>query len=204
MTKVLEEKETLPMVINLPPTLEMDEEQFFEFCRVNSELRIERTASGELIIMPPTGGETSHRNINLSKQMAIWAERDNTGVAFDSSGGFILPNGATRSPDVSWVKRSRLATLTSEQKQKFLPLCPDFVIELRSPSDSLAVIKEKMEEYLDNGAELGWLIDAKNRQVYVYRSGSAVECLNNPETLSGEPLLSGFTLDLRDVWEPDL
>src|SRR5262249_49583803 len=127
-----------------------------------------------------------------------------TGVVFDSSAGFTLPNGATRSPDVAWVKRSRLATLTAEQKRKFLPLSPDFVVELRSPSDRLASLQEKMEEYVANGTRVGWLIDTETRRVYVYRPGSAVDCVDNPPTLSGEPLLAGFSLDLRAIWDPGL
>ena len=192
------------MVINLPPAFDMSDEEFFEFCQTNSELRIERTAQGDLIIMPPTGGETSSRNSKLTMQLTAWAEKDGTGVSFDSSGEFVLPNGATRSPDASWVTRKRLAKLTSEQKKRFLPLCPDFVIELRSPSDGLAAIKEKMEEYIANGAQLGWLIDTQNRQVHIYRPDDEAECLDNPQTLSGNPLLPGFTLDLRGIWEPGL
>ena len=203
MAKVLTKTDPVQMVINLPPAFDMTDEEFFEFCRINSELRIERTAQGDLIIIPPTGGETGNRNAELTTQVRNWTKQDGTGVVFDSSTGFILPNGATRVPDVSWVKRSRLAALTSEQKKRFLPLCPDFVIELRSPSDSLSSAQEKMEEYIANGARLGWLIDAQNRQVYIYRPGSEAEPLDDPQTLSGESLLPDFTLDLKDIWEPD-
>jgi Uma2 family endonuclease len=154
--------------------------------------------------MPPTGGETSNRNAELTYQVQAWTRRDQAGVAFDSSGGFKLPNGATRSPDAAWVRRSRLAGLTREQKQKFLPLCPDFVIELRSPTDNLQAVLDKMQEYLDNGAQLGWLLDPLTRRVHVYLPQRPPEILDAPNTLSADPLLPGFVLDLRKIWEPDL
>ena len=147
------------VVLHWPPSLHWVNDQFFEFCQANKELRIERTAQGDCEIMALTGGETSWRNSGLIAQLYNWAESDGSGVVFDSSGGFIFPNGAIRSPDVSWVKKIRLAALTSEQKQRFLPLCPDFVIELRSPSDSLKALQDKMQEYIESGASLGWLID---------------------------------------------
>ena len=204
MLKVQPRIESPPLVLRLRPVIEMTREQFFELCQLNRDLRIERTAEGDLVIMPPTGGETGARNAELVMQVKLWAKRDGSGVVFDSSTGFDLPNGATRSPDVAWVKRSRLAALTPEQKQRFLPLCPDFVIELRSPSDPLSILQEKMEEYLANGAQLGWLIDPVERQVYVYRPGAPVERLDNPAELRGDPVLPGFVLDLRTVWDVGL
>jgi len=191
-----------PVVLHTHPVLDMGEEQFFEFCQLNREWRIERSAEGDLEVMVPTGGETSNRNFRLSVQLGIWTDRDGTGVAFDSNGGFVLPNGAMRSPDVSWVRRERLANLTAEQKQRFLPLCPDFVIELRSPSDPLAVIEAKMREYVENGARLGWLIDPEERKAHVYKPGEPVGILSTPDKLSGDPVLSGFILDLKPIWEP--
>ncbi len=189
--------------ITLPPTLELKidltDEQFFQLCQNNRDLQFERTASGELLIMPPTGGETSNRNIELSYQLQSWSRQNNLGKAFDSSGGFKLPNGADRSPDASWVRRERWEALTPEQREKFLPLCPDFAVELRSPSDSLKKIQEKMQEYIDNGARLGWLIDRKNKRVEIYRPGRDVEILENPATLSGEDVLPGFVLDLTPI-----
>jgi Uma2 family endonuclease len=189
--------------ITLPPTLELKidltDEQFFQLCQNNRDLQFERTASGELLIMPPTGGETSNRNIELSYQLQSWSRQNNLGKAFDSSTGFKLPNGADRSPDASWVRRERWEALTPEQREKFLPLCPDFVVELRSPSDSLKKIQEKMQEYIENGAKLGWLIDRKNRRVEIYRPGRDVEILENPATLSGEDVLPGFVLDLTAI-----
>ena len=149
--------------------------------------------------MPPTGSETSKRNIDLSYQLRAWSRQNNLGVAFDSSGGFTLPNGADRSPDASWVKKERWDALTAEQKDSFAPLCPDFVVELRSKTDSLKKLQDKMQEYIDNGARLGWLIDRQNRRVEIYRPGQDVEILQNPTTLSGEDVLPGFVLDLSEI-----
>ncbi|MDP9456255.1 MAG: hypothetical protein CYG60_12635 [Actinobacteria bacterium] len=191
-----------PMVLHMGPIVKMSEEQFFQFCRLNDEWRIERTAEGDLEIMPPTGGGTGSRNLKLVARLGLWTEQDGTGVAFDSSTGFILPNGATRSPDASWVRRERLVDLSSEQKERFLPLCPDFAVELRSPSDRLEGLQDKMREYLENGARLGWLIDPEGRGVYVYEPGKEVRVLHNPNEVSGGTVLSGFSLDLRQIWAP--
>jgi Uma2 family endonuclease len=190
-----------PLVLHVQPAIDLTSEQFYALCQLNRDLRFERTAKGDIIVMPPTGAATGARNLRLGVQLSLWAERDENGVVFDSSTGFELPNGATRSPDVAWVRRTRLTPLTPEQKERFLPLCPDFVIELLSPSDSLPLTQEKMHEYLANGAQLGWLIDPEHRQVYVHRPGAAAERLDDPLQLSGEPLLKGFTLDLLPIWE---
>jgi Uma2 family endonuclease len=192
------------IAINFPQTsielsIELTDEQFFELCHKNRDYQFERTASGELIIMPPTGSETSRRNMDLSYQLRAWSRQNNLGVAFDSSGGFTLPNGADRSPDASWVKKERWDALTPEQKDSFAPLCPDFVVELRSKTDSLKKLQEKMQEYIDNGAKLGWLIDRQNRRVEIYRPDREVEILENPATLSGEDVLPGFVLDLAEI-----
>lgn len=189
-----------PLIVRLPPVLDMTDDQFYEFCQINRDLSIERSARGELIVMPPTGGETSGRNAEITMQLRLWAKRDGTGTTFDSSGGFLLPNKAVRSPDAAWIKRSRLAMLTAEQKKKFIPLCPDFVLELRSPTDSLSVLQNKMQEYLDNGARLAWLIDPEHRRVYIYHPQAPMEQLEGPEMVSGDPVLAGFVLDLREVW----
>jgi Uma2 family endonuclease len=191
-------------VLHLRPGLNITDEQFFLICQQNRELRLERTAEGDLIVMPPTGWATGNRNAEITRQFCNWAKEDGTGVATDSSTGFKLPNGADRSPDAAWVRRERLAVLTAEQKGKFLPLCPDFVIELRSPTDTLAVVEAKMEEYIANGAQLGWLINPETRRVHVYRPGAQTEILAQPESVSGDPLLSDFTLDLREIWEPNI
>ena len=202
MTTVLEAPQFLPLVLRARPALRFSDDEFFEFCQQNRELRIEQSAAGEWIIMVPTGGETGSRNNDVSRQLGNWAWEDDMGIAFDSSTGYILPNGAKRSPDASWVPRSRLAALTPEQKRKFLPLCPDFVVELRSPSDPLADVQEKMAEYRGNGARLGWLIDAVERRVHVYRSGVEPDILDAPASVSADPELPGFSLDLARVWEP--
>jgi Uma2 family endonuclease len=174
-------------------------EQFFEFCQANKELRIERTALGDCEIMEPNGGETGWRNLSLAVQLYNWAEQDGSGVAFNSSTGFTLPNGAIRSPDVSWVKRTRLAALMSEQKQRFLPLCPDFVIELRSPSDSIKTLQDKIQEYIENGASLAWFIDPENQHVFIQQVNKAIYILDKPMFLLASDL--GFRLELQKIWE---
>lgn len=189
------------MVLHWPPSLHLVNEQFFDFCQSNKELRIERTAQGDYEIMAPTGGETGWRNSRLTTLLSIWAEQEGSGVVFDSSTGFILPNGAIRSPDVSWVKKSRLAVLTAEQKQRFLPLCPDLVIELRSPSDSLKALQDKMQEFIENGVGLGWLIDPEARQVYVFRPNQDISSLDGPEFLSADAELQGLKLDMKKIWD---
>ncbi|WP_448573199.1 Uma2 family endonuclease [Trichothermofontia sp.] len=187
------------LAIALQPTLELTDEQFEEICRHNRDLRLERSARGELIIMPPTGGETGRRNLQLGADLFVWNQQSQLGVAFDSSTGFKLPNGAIRAPDVAWVRRDRWLALTPEQRQKFIPLCPDFAIELRSPSDELAEVRAKMREYQDNGLQLGWLIDPKTQTVEIYRAQQAPELVMNPASLSGEPILPGFSLDLTGI-----
>ncbi len=188
----------LPMRIRLAAPLGDDD--LFELCTANSELRIERTADGELFIMPPTGGETGRRNFDLTGQFAAWVRRDGTGVGFDSSTGFLLPNGAERAPDVAWVRRARWDALSEMQRRRFPPVCPDFVLELRSPSDTLATGQAKLEEYIACGASLGWLIDPEERRAYVYRPGRTVEVLEHATEVRGDPELPGLILDLRSIW----
>jgi Uma2 family endonuclease len=178
----------------------MTADEFWEFCSKNPKLNAELTKEGDVIIMPPTGWETSDRNSELNLQLRLWAKKDKRGKVADSNGGFVLPNGATRSPDSSWILKSRLEEFSKEQLEKFLPLCPDFVIEMTSPSDSLSSTQEKMLEYIENGAQLGWLIHAKTKQVFIYRPNEDVEILENPTKVSGEPLLTGFELDLTEIW----
>ena len=187
------------LFLALPPVVRLDDDQFYELCRLNRELRIERAAGGGLSIMPPAGGDTSRRNAEIVRQLGNWTRRDGTGISFDSSCGFLLPNGAIRSPDASWVLRERLNALTERERSRFLPLCPDLVVELRSPTDSLQVLQDKMREYMDNGAGLGWLIDPLRGEVFVYRPAGSVECLRAPEQLSAEPLMAGFRLDLHEI-----
>ena len=179
----------------------MSDRKFFEFCSVNSDVQIERLASGEIIIMPPAGFETGYRNNDIGRQLGNWAKRDRRGVALDSNTEYLLPNGAALAPDASWVHKSRLAGFTKEQKKQFLPLCPDFVIELLSPTDRLARLKAKMQEWVDNGAQVAWLIDADRRTVHIYRPGGAPELIETPASISGEGPVEGFRLELEDIWE---
>lgn len=187
------------LLVRFPPPLRLSDDRFYELCRLNRELRIERTAGGELSIMAPAGGESSNRNAEITFQLRRWAKRDGTGMTFDSSGGFRLPNGAVRSPDASWIGNARLATLTEEQRERFIPLCPDFVVELRSPGDGLSALHDKMREYLENGARLGWLIDPPGRQVFVYRPGSPPRRLEAPASVSADPVLPGFSLETGEI-----
>ena len=179
----------------------MNDEEFFEFCAKNENLRIEREANGEIVIMPPAGFETGYRNNEICRQLATWARGDGRGVALDSNTEYILPNGAARAPDASWVLRSRLAAFTRKQKERFLPLCPDFVVELTSPSDRLPKVKAKMREWMENGAAFSWLVDPKRRTVYVYRQGQEPEELVDVDHVVGEAPVAGFRLDLVEIWQ---
>ena len=174
-------------------------EQFERLCGKYREMRLELTSTGELIVMPPTGSETGRQNFNLTYLLGAWSKQDGTGVCFGNNAGFTLPNGAIRSPDGSWMKREKWDSLTEQQKKTFAPICPDFVVELRSRSDTLTELFLKMFEYVENGASLGWLIDPSKRKVYVYRPNEEVVILDNPETVSADPLLPGFKLDLTEV-----
>ncbi len=186
------------LILNLSPTIELTDEQFFQLCQNNRDLRLERTAEGELIIMPPTGWESGNRNSRLTQRLGNWTDADGTGLAFDSSTGFKLPNGANRSPDASWVSGQRLEALNPDP-DRFLPMAPDFAVELRSASDSLKTVQEKMREYINNGVRLGWLIDPQNQRVEIYRPGQDVEILQSPTSLSGEDVLPGFVLNLAQI-----
>ena len=194
--------ESEPFVIKFKPLSKMTDEQFEQFCTLNDILRVERTSKGEIILLPPTHGISGEQNFNLNVQLGNWIIADGGGVGYDSSTGFKLPNGALRSPDASWISNSRLEALTPEQRSGFFDICPDFVIELRSSSDSLTELRTKMQEYIDNGARLGWLIDplASLGRVYIYRPNSEVEVLEDAKSVSGEPELPGFTLNLKRIW----
>ena len=192
-----------PLLLQLPDRLllRVTQEQFVALVRANRDLRLERTATGELIVNPPTGGETGKRNAKIGTQLGIWCEaNEQLGEYFDSSTGFDLPNGANLSPDASFVRREKWEALTPEEREGFIPLCPDFVVELRSKTDSLKDLRTKMQEYMDNGTQLGWLIDPKNKRVEIYRAGQAVEVVENAIALSGEEVLPGFTLSLQRIW----
>jgi len=203
MTSLQIQSESMPLTVgisSLIPQKHMTMEQFYAFCCENPDLRIERTAEGKVIVMPPTFADTGSRNVKISQQLANWTDQTDSGEVFDSSTGFTLPNGATRSPDASWIKLDRWSALSDEQKASFAPICPDFVIELRSSSDSLVGLQEKMQEYLDNGVQLGLLIDRKQRMVHVYRPDSEPEILENPESVTCDPELPGFTLEMKRIW----
>jgi Uma2 family endonuclease len=188
--------------VQMLPAIPMTQEQFFELCQQNRDLRLERTSQGELVIMAPSGGGSGKRNLSVGAHLYNWSESDGTGEAYDSSTGIILPNGAIRSPDASWILKTRLATLTAEQREKFIPLCPDFIAELMSPTDSLKEAQGKMDEYITNGARLGWLFVPKKKQVHVYRPDQPPQVLDDPQTINGDPELRGFVLDLEPVWRP--
>ena len=200
MTTLLIQSESIPLTVNFPAIASMNQAQFYEFCQANRDLRIERTAFGDVIIMPPAFSDTGNRNLKIAQQLANWADQDGTGETFDSSTGFTLPNGATRSPDASWIRSDRWNALTDEQKASFAPICPDFVIELRSSSDSISRLQAKMQEYIDNGAKLGWLVDRKQQTVQIYRPQQTPEVLNHPETVKGDPELPGFGLRMAKIW----
>lgn len=191
----------LPIVLNFRDVLDkISDDEFESFCRHNPDVEIELTKEGELVIMPPTGGKTGIRNFSLIFEFGKWLEKHPNGVAFDSSTIFKLPNGAKRSPDLAWIKNERWEKLTDDEQKKFPPLCPDFIVELRSPSDSIRSLQNKMTEYIENGAALGWLIDPLEKQVHVYCPNSEIEILDNPKQVSGEPLLAGFVLNVRKLW----
>jgi len=188
------------ITLQIPKSLKFTDDKFVEMVAANKDLRLELSSQGELSIMSPTGGETGNRNFEMCLDLGYWNRQNGLGKAFDSSTGFKLPNGATRSPDVSWIKIERWNALTPEQRKRFLPLCPDFVIELVSESDDLADTQAKMREYIANGLQLGWLINPKSQQVEIYRPNQEIEVLQSPANLSGEDVLPGFILDLQPIF----
>jgi len=189
----------IPLILEMESAdIHLSDEQFYRLCQVNRELRLERTAAGKLIVMPPTGWETGNRNSRLNQRLGNWADKNGRGLVFDSSTGFILPNGAIRSPDAAWVKRERLEALRPDPN-RFLPLCPDFAVELRSATDDLSTVQAKMQDYLESGMQLGWLLNPYDQQVEIYRSGQPIEVLNSPTELSGETVLPGFVLQLDGI-----
>ena len=192
-----------PIALRLPSAWRLTDALVEELCGLNPDIRLEINADGELELMPPAFSITGYWNAGITADLGVWTRMDGRGVAFGSTAGFTLSNRALRSPDASWILKSRLAELTADQKRGFARICPDFVIELRSESDRLVTLQRKMEEYIANGARLGWLIDPRQRRVYVYRPQTPVEILDGPQSLSGEPELPGFTLDLNPVWTPD-
>jgi Uma2 family endonuclease len=190
-----------PLTLCFAPEIALTDDLFRKICAANPELRLERTAEGNLEMMYPAGGESSRQNFTLAMRLGVWNEGrgDDAGVCFDSSAGFKLPSGATRGPDASWIARDRWLALTPEQRRVFPPICPDFVAELRSPSDSKRKLRDKLREYLANGARLGWLIDPLDGTVEISRPGQEPETLTRPERLDGGEVLPGFVLDLRGI-----
>ncbi|MEG4571122.1 Uma2 family endonuclease [Microcoleus sp. N3A4] len=190
-----------PIVLRMPPELQMTDDEFFEFCQLNRNLRIERSQQGEILLLTLVGGISSNRNAILTGELGIWTKGDGTGIAFASCTGFTLSIGSVRSPDASWIKLERWNALSKAQAEKFAPICPDFVVELRPDFEDLKPLEEKMQEYMrEPGVQLGWLIDRKNRRVYIYRPGLPEECLENPATVSGDPVLPGFVLNMSRIW----
>jgi len=188
--------------VRLPPgVVDWSEEEFFRFCQSNRDLRIERSVEGVIIVMSPAGGYSGFQSLKVASQLDAWATKDGSGVAFDSSTGFRLPNGAMRSSDAAWVQLSRLQALSHREKEQFIPLCPDFVIEVASPSDDVAALREKMEEYRAAGLRLGWLILPESKQVEIY-TPAEVQTLTSPEAVTGDPVLPGFRLELALIWSP--
>ncbi|MBD2692740.1 Uma2 family endonuclease [Anabaena catenula] len=188
------------ITVNLNPIIQLTDNQFYQLCRENPEVKFERNADGKLLIISPTGGITGNQNAEIAADFGIWNRQTKLGVCFDSSTCFKLPNGANRSPDVAWIKKERWDALTPEEQEKFSPIAPDFVLELMSPSDSLQETQTKMQEYINNGVKLGWLINRKMRQVQIYRLDKPVEILEFPQELSGEDVLPGFILNMQIVW----
>lgn len=178
----------------------LTEKQFEELCQNHPDLKFELSAKGELVVMPPTSMESGWRNSDLNFEVVKWARKDKTGIVFDSSTMFTFPSGAKRSPDVSWILKKRVEKLSLAERRKFARIVPDFVIELRSPSDALEDLQNKMAEYIENGVRLGWLIDPSEKKVHVYRANGEVEILENPEKVSGEDILRKFELSVREIW----
>ena len=198
------EQQVTYLVVRFRPLFDMTPDEFYELCGLNPDLNVELTAAGEIVFMSPSGSATGARNLSVAAPLWHWAKDNKEGLAYDSSAGFVLPNKAVRSPDASWVRHERLANLTPQQRERFVPLCPDFVVEVASPSDYLRDLQAKMEEYIANGAQLGWLLVPATRTVTVYRPGEPVATLENATSISGDPVLPGFTLNLGPVWEPEL
>ena len=201
-SKTEEATHVLPIALKLSPLIQLTDRQFAEFCGLNRDLHIERTATGELEIMAPAFSETGNRHSKIIAQLEIWSSMDISGMVFAPPAGFTLPNGAIREPDASWISKSRLEALTPEQRSGFYNICPDFVVELRSDTDRLSALQAKMEEYMSNGALLGWLIDPPQTRVYIYRPNQRTKALDSPQSVSADPILPGFTLDLTEVWDP--
>jgi Uma2 family endonuclease len=192
-------KRRAAMSLVVPPGFHVSDPDFYRLCQANPDLRLERSATGELIVMPPAAPDSGHRNAGISAQLWNWNQETGLGIDFDSSAGFTLPNSAIRGPDASWMTRERWDSLPRQERERFSRVCPDFVVELRSKSDDITALRKKMAEYVAQGVRLGWLIDPKGATVEIYRPGQPVEILERPATLSGEDVLPGFTLNLKGI-----
>lgn len=193
------ESEPIALMVPERSGLRVSDRGFRRLCRANRDLRLERTARGELIVMAPAGSESGGRNAGLTGQLWAWNRATGLGYTFDSSAGFRLPNGATRAPDASWIARDRWEALAPEERRRFAPICPDFVVELMSPTDRRDEVRAKLREYLAQGARLGWLLDPDAAEAEVHRLSLPVEVLRRPATLTGEAVLPGFVLDLKGI-----
>jgi Uma2 family endonuclease len=189
-----------PITLKMQPAVDLSDAEFFALCQANRELRFERNAEGDVFIMSPTGGETGRRSALITAQLVMWALEDGSGTAFDSSTGFHLSDGSVRSPDAAWISNDRYASLSDDERQRFVPLCPDFVIELRSPSDGLEPLQAKMQAYVANGTRLAWLLDPGDRRVHVYRPDRAPLSMESPTKITSDPELPGFALNLEPIW----
>jgi Uma2 family endonuclease len=193
------EDANLPAILTAQP---MTDEEFAAFCAEHPDLNFEMTADGDLIVMPPTYSDTGAGSLDVGSQLSSWSRKDRRGVGCDSSTGFVLPNGARRSPEASWTLKSRIEQLGAKKRKAFWHLCPDFVIEIKSDSDRLKTLQKKMLEYVEQGAQLGWLINPENKTVEIYRLAGEVEKRANLDEIGGEGPVAGFVLDLTYVWDP--
>ena len=191
----------MPLPLRFRPQTPMSDEELMRFCAANDALRVERDANGEILVMTPAGSKTSRMNSRVTRLLDEWAEQDGRGVAFDSNGGFTLPDCSMRAADAAWIELKRWVALIAEDQAMYAPLCPDFVIELRSPNDSLTELKAKMEHWIANGARLGWLIDPESKTVYVYRPGELVDVLVEPSSVQGDGVVAGFEVGMARVWD---
>src|SRR5258705_8114645 len=191
----------MPLPFRFRPETPMSDEELMRFCAANDFLRVERDANGEILVMTSAGSKTSHINSRITRLLDEWAEADGRGVAFDSNGGFSLPDGSMRAADAAWVARNQWDALTEAEQSRYAPLCPDFIIELRSPNDSLADLNKKMEQWTANGAQLGWLIDPENKTVSIYRPGEQPEILAHPSSVQGNGVMAGFELVMDRIWK---
>jgi Uma2 family endonuclease len=191
----------MPLPLRFRPTKPMNDDELMRFCAANDFLRVERDANGEILVMTPAGTKTSRMNSRITRLLDEWAEQDGRGIAVDSNGGFTLPDGSVRAADAAWVARNRWDALSDADQARFAPICPDFIIELRSPSDNLADLIKKMEQWIANGVQLGWLIDPESQTVSIYRPNEQPETLTHPTSIQGHGIMAGFELVMDRIWK---